>query len=95
MQGWSGICCKILHSGPHGWKGVSGPKGTSFAIALDRKEGWQGIQQDITDLVEPNETYVIRAVVRTAGQPHEGANVLASVRLENAGSNTRYVNVGR
>lgn len=95
VQGWSGIYCKVMHSGLHGWKGIMGPRGKPFAIALDRTEGWQGIEQDITALVQPNETYLLTAIVRTAGKPHEGANVLATVRLEYNGSNTRYVSVGR
>lgn len=95
VQGWSGICCKVVHSGSHGWKGISGPRGKPFAIASDRTEGWQGIQQDITPLVQPNVTYLVTAMVRTQGKPHEGADVLATVRLEYGGSNTRYVSVGR
>lgn len=95
LESWRGICCRILHSGSHGWKGVTGPRGKSFAIALERTEGWQGIEQDITTSVQPCETYLVRAVVRTAGQPHEGANVLATVRLEHAGSDTCYQPIGR
>ena len=72
-----------------------GPSGKPFALALDRTEGWQGIEQDITGLVEPNETYLVMAMVRTAGKPHEGAYVLATVRLEYGSSNTRYLSVGR
>ena len=95
VQGWSGICCKFMHSGSHGWKGIMGPRGKPFAIASDRTEGWQGIQQDITSLVQPSETYLVIAMVRTAGKSHEGANVLATVRLESGGSNTRYLSIGR
>lgn len=72
-----------------------GPRGKPFALALDRTEGWQGIEQDITALVQRNETYLVIAIVRTAGKPLEGANVLATVRLEYKGSNTRYLPVGR
>lgn len=89
------MCCKVMHSGLHGWKGIMGPRGKPFAIALDRTEGWQGIQQDITAVVQPNETYLVIAVVRTGGTPHEGTNVSATVRLEYGGSNTRYLPVGR
>lgn len=95
VQGWSGNCCKVLHSGSHGWKGIMGPRGKPFAIVSDRTDGWQGIQQDITPLVQPNETYLVTAMVRTEGKPHEGANVLATVSLEYGDSNTRYLSVGR
>lgn len=95
VQAWSGICCKVIHSGLHGWKGIAGPRGKPFALALNRTEAWQGIEQDITALVQPNETYLVTAIVRTAGKPYEGANVLATVRLEYKGSSTRYLPVGR
>jgi len=93
VQGWSAMCCKVIHSGSQGWKGILGPSGQPFAIALDRTEGWQGIQQDITALVQPNETYLLTAVVRTLGGTQ--ADVLATVRLEYGGFNTRYLPVGR
>jgi hypothetical protein len=35
----------------------------SFAIAIDRREGWQGIEQDITALVEENVTYATSAII--------------------------------
>ncbi len=95
VQGWSGLCCKVMHSGSQGWKGIMGPRGKPFAIASDRTEGWQGIQQDITALVQPNETYLVIAMVRIEGKSHEGADVSATVRLEYGGSNTRYLSVGR
>lgn len=95
VESWRGICCRILHSDSHGWKGVTGPRGKSFAIALERTEAWQGIEQDITTSVQPYETYLVRAVVRTAGQCHEGADVLATVRLEHAGADTCYQPIGR
>ncbi|KAG0556903.1 hypothetical protein KC19_11G087700 [Ceratodon purpureus] len=95
VQGWSGNCCKVMHSGLQGWKGIMGPRGKPFAIVSDRTEVWQGIQQDITPLVQPNETYLVTAMLRTEGAPHEGANVLATVSLEYGGSDTRYLSVGR
>jgi hypothetical protein len=72
-----------------------GPRGKPFALALERTKEWQGIEQDITGLVQSNETYLVIAMVRTAGKPHEGACVLATVRLEYGGSKTRYLSVGR
>jgi hypothetical protein len=35
----------------------------SFAIAIDRREGWQGIEQDIIALVEENVTYATSAII--------------------------------
>jgi hypothetical protein len=95
LQGWSGHCCKIAHSGAHGWKGVYGRCGTSFAIATDRREEWQGIEQEITALVQENVTYNVSAVVRTSGLPRTGTEIIASVRLEIAFSTPRYLTIGR
>jgi hypothetical protein len=95
LQGWSGLCCKLAHSGAHGWKGVYGPTGASFAIATDRREGWQGIEQDVTALVHANTKYAVSTVVRTSGLSHDGADITASLRLEIANSNPQYVTIGR
>jgi len=95
LQGWCGLCCKLAHSGAHGWKGVYGPRGASFAIATDRREGWQGIEQDVTALVHANTKYAVSAVVRTSGLSHDGADITASLRLEIANSNPQYVTIGR
>lgn len=45
------------------WKGLYGLRMKSFAIAIDRREGWQGIEQDITALVEENVTYATSAII--------------------------------
>ncbi len=47
------------------WKVVYGPIMKSFAIVTNRKERWQGIEQDITTLVEENVTYAMIVVVWT------------------------------
>jgi hypothetical protein len=35
----------------------------SFAITIDRRKGWQGIEQDIPALVEENVTYAMSAII--------------------------------
>lgn len=93
VQGWSGNCCKLIHSSAQGWKGILGPRGQPFAIVAERTAGWQGIQQDITALVQPNEPYLVTAVLRTQGG--SPSDILATVSLNYGDSNTRYLQVGR
>jgi hypothetical protein len=41
----------------------------SFAIAINRKEWWQGIEQNIIALEEENVTYAMSVAIRTLGFP--------------------------
>ncbi len=51
------------------WKRVYGPRMKSFAIAIDKREGWQGIEQNIIALEEENVTYEANAAIWTLGLP--------------------------
>nr|XP_024360646.1 uncharacterized protein LOC112274978 isoform X2 [Physcomitrium patens] len=95
LEGWWGLGCQVMHSGVNDWKGIKGPSGKPFAVALNRREGWQGIAQNITDLVQPNANYLLAAMVRTTGSSHEIPNVSATIKLDFGGSNIRYIPVGR
>jgi hypothetical protein len=41
----------------------------SFAIAIDKREGWQGIEQNIIALEEENVTYEANVAIWTLGLP--------------------------
>jgi len=41
----------------------------SFAIAIDKREGWQGIEQNVIALEEENVTYETNAAIWTSGLP--------------------------
>ncbi|KAL0732577.1 hypothetical protein Bca4012_008786 [Brassica carinata] len=68
---------------------------TGYAVVTNRKETWQGLEQDITFQVSPGVTYTVSACVGVSGPFHESSQVLATVRLEHDGSPTEYLFIGK
>lgn len=66
-----------------------------YAVVTNRKETWQGLEQDITTRVSPGITYNVSACVGVSGPFHESAEVLATVRLEHEDSPTEYLFIGK
>lgn len=68
--------------------------GGGFAVVTNRKECWQGLEQDITSRVSPGCLYKVSAIVGVLGC--EGSSdVLATLKLECKGSNTQYLFIQR
>lgn len=68
---------------------------SGYAVVTNRKETWQGLEQDITAQVSPGVTYTVSACVGVSGPFHESSQVLATVRLERGGSPTEYLFIGK
>ncbi|CDY53833.1 BnaA09g57250D [Brassica napus] len=68
---------------------------SGYAVVTNRKETWQGLEQDITPQVSPGVTYNVSACVGVSGPFHESSQVLATVRLEHDDSPTEYIFVGK
>ncbi|KAL2894927.1 Anti-sigma-I factor RsgI6 [Bienertia sinuspersici] len=67
---------------------------SGYARVTNRKECWQGLEQDITSLVSPGSNYTISATVGVLGS-HESTNIKATLRLVHKGSDTDYLAIGR
>lgn len=65
-----------------------------YARVTNRKNCWQGLEQDITSLVSAGFTHKISAQVGVSGT-HESSNIQATLRLEHKGSDTKYLSIGR
>lgn len=65
-----------------------------YARITNRKNCWQGLEQDITSLVSAGFTHKISAQVGVSGT-HESSNIQATLRLEHKGSDTKYLSIGR
>ncbi|KAF3574049.1 hypothetical protein F2Q69_00063624 [Brassica cretica] len=68
---------------------------SGYAVVTNRKETWQGLEQDITPQVSPGVTYNVSACVGVSGPFHESSQVLATVRLERDDSPTEYLFIGK
>lgn len=68
------------------------------AIISNRKQCWQGLEQDITNRVSPGLTYTLSARVGVSGphlHRHHHHNVVATIKLEYHGSETKYMFITR
>ncbi|XP_050238693.1 endo-1,4-beta-xylanase 1-like [Mercurialis annua] len=69
--------------------------GSNYAVVSNRKESWQGLEQDITSSVAPCSSYSVSAFVGVSG-PFEGpSDILATLKLEYQDSPTDYLFIGK
>ncbi|TXG52585.1 hypothetical protein EZV62_021754 [Acer yangbiense] len=77
------------------------PEGTStnsvgnHAVVTNRRECWQGLEQDITSRVSTGSTYFVSASVGVSGPLQGSADVLATLKLEHKDSETSYFFIGK
>lgn len=84
LESWHPNCCEAYV--------VSGNR---YAVITNRKQHWQGLEQDITGKVFPGSTYKIAASVNISGPVQSFADVQATLKLEYQGSKTDYLFIAR
>ncbi|XP_024517945.1 uncharacterized protein LOC9637546 [Selaginella moellendorffii] len=94
LEGWrASYGCKVSLCDPNALQGIQ-PRGGEFvAVVSGRTQGWQGIEQDISERVKPGIKYEVLAFVSVAGVSE--ADVLATAKLEKKDSDTKYMQLGR
>uniref|UniRef100_A0A2N9GVP4 GH10 domain-containing protein n=1 Tax=Fagus sylvatica TaxID=28930 RepID=A0A2N9GVP4_FAGSY len=94
---WHANCCDgIVVSAESAYlEGISEKSAGSYAVVTNRKECWQGLEQDITVRVSPGSTYTVSARVGVSGPLQGSTDVSATLKLEYRGSGTSYVFIGR
>ncbi|WVY91083.1 hypothetical protein V8G54_036597 [Vigna mungo] len=75
--------------------GLSMELGANYAVITDRKECWQGLEQDITDRISTGYTYTVLACVGVSSVSQGSSDVLATLKLEYQDSATSYLFIGR
>ncbi|KAF8404805.1 hypothetical protein HHK36_009695 [Tetracentron sinense] len=97
LHSWHLNCCDgRVVSGESGYlEGASKNSGGNYALITNRKECWQGLEQDITSRVSPGSTYSVSACVRVSGPLQGSAGVQATLRVEYPDSETSYLFIGR
>ncbi|OMO51502.1 Glycoside hydrolase, family 10 [Corchorus capsularis] len=75
--------------------GLSEKPGGNYAVITNRTECWQGLEQDITGRIFPGSTYYVSACVGVSGALSGSTDVLATLKLENHGSATDYLFIGK
>ncbi|CAN8305682.1 unnamed protein product [Cochlearia groenlandica] len=66
-----------------------------YVVVTNRKETWQGLEQDITSQVSPGTTYNVSTCVGVSGHSHDSSEVIVTVRLEYEDSPTDYLFIGK
>nr|XP_043608585.1 endo-1,4-beta-xylanase 1-like [Erigeron canadensis] len=86
MHSWYTNCCDATVA-------TSEVTSSRYAIVANRKERWQGLEQDVTSQITSGVSYTLHARVGVSGSHH--ADVIATLRLEYNGSDTKYMCITR
>lgn len=87
LDSWHPNCCHAFV--------VSAEPGRNHAVVTNRKEHWQGLEQDISGKVSAGTTYSVSARVGISGPIQSSAVVTATLKLEFHHSPTTYMFIGK
>ncbi|KAE9457291.1 hypothetical protein C3L33_10804, partial [Rhododendron williamsianum] len=87
LDSWHPNCCHAFV--------VSAEPGRNHAVVTNRKEHWQGLEQDISGKVSAGPTYSVSARVGISGPIQSSAVVTATLKLEFHHSPTAYMFIGK
>ncbi|XP_020257936.1 uncharacterized protein LOC109834338 isoform X2 [Asparagus officinalis] len=91
VNNWSARGCKIFVHNSLGDGKITPLYGRFFASATDRKQSWNGIQQDICGKVKRKLAYEVTAVVRIFG--NASANVCATLWVQSQNGREQYIGI--
>ncbi|KAL1822940.1 hypothetical protein ACET3Z_009718 [Daucus carota] len=96
LDSWHPNCCEGYVASNSGYpQNISASPGNYYAVITNRKECWQGLEQDITTRVSPGLTYTVSATVSVSGPLQDIADVSATLRLEYRNAATSYLFIAR
>ncbi|MBA0625716.1 hypothetical protein Godav_003491, partial [Gossypium davidsonii] len=99
LHSWHTNCCNgfvvSAECGDRGKPLSSSRSSGNYAVVTNRTKCWQGLEQDITSRVLPGSTYSVSACVGVSGPLSGSTDVLATLKLENLGSATSYMLIGK
>ncbi|KAL8473109.1 hypothetical protein ACS0TY_030083 [Phlomoides rotata] len=97
LHSWHPNCCDgfVVSSVCDYPPGLSSAFNGCFAVITNRRECWQGLEQEITDRVSVGSTYTVCAWVKISGGSHYMAGVQATMKLEYQDSSVCYSCIGR
>ncbi|PQM38373.1 endo-1 4-beta-xylanase A [Prunus yedoensis var. nudiflora] len=95
LHSWHPNCCDGFVVSADSGHPEAKSAGNNYAVVNNRKECWQGLEQDITGRIFPGSTYMVSACVGVSGPLQGSADVLATLKLEYQGSATNFLLIGR
>lgn len=90
MHSWHPNCCEasVVTADSGISLGILDP--STYVVVKNRKETWQGLEQDITSRVKPCCLYKVSATVAVSGPVQGLEEVMATLKLENQQAPTKY-----
>uniref|UniRef100_A0A7N0UMP0 GH10 domain-containing protein n=2 Tax=Kalanchoe fedtschenkoi TaxID=63787 RepID=A0A7N0UMP0_KALFE len=97
LESWHANCCRgfVVSCAVDHPEGMYDKPVGGYAVCTDRRESWQGLEQDITSKVSPGVAYTVSANVGASGPSDGHTDILATLKLECQNAATQYVFVGR
>lgn len=96
LHSWHPNCCNgFVVSAELGHPGFVAKPGSNYAVVSNRKECWQGLEQDITSRISPGYTYSVSARVGVSGPMQGPADVLGTLKLRYRDSLTDYLFIAK
>ncbi|XP_065881253.1 endo-1,4-beta-xylanase 1-like [Euphorbia lathyris] len=96
LHSWHLNCCDgSVVSAESGDSGLLTKPGGCYAVVSNRKECWQGLEQDITSRVSQGSTYSVSACVGISGPVQGASDVLATLKLEYKDLPTDFLFIGK
>ena len=97
LNSWHPNCCNgyVISAELGSQGGMLMKSGGNYAVVTDRKECWQGLEQDITNRISVGLSYKVSAFVGVSKPPQGSAEVQATLKLEYRDSATSYLFIGR
>eukprot|EP00250_Pteridium_aquilinum_P016130 c22959_g1_i1 orf=79-2772(-) len=98
LRGWRSNCCTAYLSSAspprHPDPGMKSTEEQLACVITQRKEAWQGLEQELTPRLKVDVKYSVTVTVKcpNASTP---TDVQATLRLENPGAQTKYISVGK
>lgn len=74
---------------------INPTSGKYFASATERKQSWNGIQQDITGRVKRKLAYEMTAIVRLYGHNANSADVRGTLWVQAADNREQYIGIAK
>ncbi|XAR48453.1 Endo-1,4-beta-xylanase [Bertholletia excelsa] len=97
LDSWHANCCDAFVVSPQSGhrEGLASKSSGNYAVISNRKECWQGLEQDITGRIFSGSNYTVLASVGVSGPIQGLANVQATLKLEYRDSAASYLFIGR
>ncbi|XP_015059375.1 endo-1,4-beta-xylanase 1-like [Solanum pennellii] len=95
LNSWSGRGCKVVCHDCMADANINPTSGKYFASATERKQSWNGIQQDITGRVKRKLAYEMTAIVRLYGHNANSADVRGTLWVQAADNREQYIGIAK